>query len=835
MVDEHERANGNLNKPALILFMKDLSRTMRTNTTLNKFLFVLCFVQLVLSVAAQKKNYTFQYDAGSSPREHNLDFERMRLYVEFVPEEGLVKGKITHFFSAIRAKVDSFFLDGPGIEIKEAKLNGAAINFKTTKEGITFFPSKPLSWNTKDSLAISYEAHPRRGIYFIGWNDKNNISRKQIWTQGQGIDNRHWFPCYDTPNDKLLTEVYVKFNKDYKVLSNGVKTAEKEQKDGSKIWHYKMSHPHPTYLVMLGIGKYDIKETKAKSGVPLRQWYYPEWKDRYEWCYKYNEKIFDFMEAEIGVPYGWESYSQIPVQDFMFGAMENTSATLFGDFFEVDARGYNDRNYVSVNAHELAHQWFGDLVTARAGNGTWLQESFATHYNILAEGECFGADHFDWARRYAQNAAISTADKKSISHSETPTSNIYQKGSQVLQMLRYIAGNEGFRKSIKRYLLAHKYANVDSDDLLNAFQDELGMPLDWFWEEWVFKGGEPMYNVSYEDQTLAGKRFTQFVVSQTHIVNDLTGLFKMPFVFEVHYTDGSVDSKTEWIEKESHVVKVANALGKTIDYVLFDPNSEVIKTVTFNKPFDMLKAQSIKAPKLLDRYDAVFAMRNFPIEQKRAALIDAFQKNTFHGIRSEIVMQLLNDKNDQSVQLIKQALYDKDVQVRKSVILNAVNIEPSLLGDFETLLLDSSYMTIMTSLEKLCFQFPQNAQKYLDKTKDLEGTSGRNVKVKWLEIAYSTTNDKKHVDQLVKYASNSYEFLTRGNAMISLRKLNYFDETALANCLNAVVSSNGRLASPAAETIKYFYAQPKFKKMIVDGVAAQPMKDWEREIVMKLL
>ncbi len=791
---------------------------------------------LIFSIAAfsQTKNNTYVNDAGSSMRDHTLDFVSMRLYVEFEPEKGLVKGKITHFFTPIREKVDTFFLDGPGIDVKEAKLNGKTITFKIVPTGIIFYPEKTMVWGEKDSLAITYEAYPKRGIYFIGWNDKNNISRKQIWTQGQGVDNRNWFPCYDTPNDKLITEVYVKFDKDYKVLSNGVKVAEKEQKDGTKLWHYKMSHPHASYLVMLGIGKYDIKETKSKSGVPLRQWYYPEWKNRVEYTYKYNEKIFDFLEKEIGVPYGWESYSQIPVQDFMFGAMENTSATLFGDFFEVDARGYNDRNYVSVNAHELAHQWFGDYVTARAGNGTWLQESFATHYNILAEGECFGMDHFDWARRYAQNAAVNTTDKKSISHSETPTSNIYQKGSQVLQMLRYFVGNEGYRKSIKRYLQHHAYANVDSDDLLNAFQDELGMPLDWFWEEWVFKGGEPMYNVSYEDQTLQGKRFTQFVVTQTHVVNDLIGLFKMSFVFEVHYTDGSVDSKTEWIEKESHVVKVANASGKTIDYVLFDPNSEVIKTVSFIKPFEMLKAQSLKAPKLLDRYDAVLAMKNLTLNQKRDALIEAFQKNTFHGIRSEIVSQMILDKNDKGIQLIKQALHDKDVQVRKSVIINTPYIA-YLVSDYEDLLLDSSYVTIATALEKLCFQFPQNTQKYLDKTKDLEGTSGRNVRVKWLEIAYASSNEKKHVDQLVKFVSNSYEFLTRTNAMVSLRKLNYFDEEALDNCINAVVSSNGRLAGPAAETIKYFFAQPKFKKMIVEGVASKQLKDWENEIVMKLM
>ena len=793
---------------------------------------------LIFSIAAfsQTKNNTYVNDAGSSMRDHTLDFVSMRLYVEFEPEKGLVKGKITHFFTPIREKVDTFFLDGPGIDVKEAKLNGKTITFKIVPTGIIFYPEKTMVWGEKDSLAITYEAYPKRGIYFIGWNDKNNISRKQIWTQGQGVDNRNWFPCYDTPNDKLITEVYVKFDKDYKVLSNGVKVAEKEQKDGTKLWHYKMSHPHASYLVMLGIGKYDIKETKSKSGVPLRQWYYPEWKNRVEYTYKYNEKIFDFLEKEIGVPYGWESYSQIPVQDFMFGAMENTSATLFGDFFEVDSRGFNDRNYVSVNAHELAHQWFGDFVSARSGNSHWLQESFATHYNIIAEKECFGQDHFDWVRRYSQNAAINTADKRSISHSETPTSNIYQKGSQVLEMLKYITGREAYNKSVKRYLLAHAYSNVDSDDLLNAFQDELGMNLEWFWDEWVYKGGEPSYNIVSEDQIIDGKRFTQFAVTQTHAISDVIGLFKMPIVFEVHYTDGTVDSKKEWIEKESHIIKIPNPINKTIDYVLFDPNSEVIKTVSFNKSFEMLKSQSVKAPKMIDRYDAVYAMRTLPYDVKRKALIEAFQKNDFHGIRSEVLTQLIEDQNSESVQLIKEALHDKDVQVRKSVILNAKVIQSELLSEYEALLLDSSYITIATTLEKLCFQFPKNIQKYLDITKGLEGNSGRNVLIKWLEIsALNSNNDKKIMDQLAGYTSNSYEFLTRSNAMISIRKLGYFDEVILNNCLEACLSSNARLAGPATETVKYFFAQGKYKKMISDAVALRPSKSWEREILNKLV
>jgi aminopeptidase N len=786
--------------------------------------------------AYSQKKISYQYDPGAAMREHNLDFERMRLSVEFEPEKGLVKGKITHFFTPIRATVDSFFLDGPGITIKEAKLNGKDIKYKTNADGISFFPEKSLTWGAKDSLAITYEAYPRKGIYFIGWNDPNNISRKQIWTQGQGIDNRNWFPCYDTPNDKLLTEVYVKFNKDYKVLSNGVKMAEKDNKDGTKTWHYKMNHPHQSYLVMLGIGKYEIKESKSKSGVPMYSWYYPEWKNRVEWTYKYNEKIFDYLENEIGVPYQWESYSQIPVQDFMFGAMENTTATLFGDFFEVDSRSYNDRNYVAVNAHELAHQWFGDFVSARSGNSHWLQESFATHYNTLAERECFGQDHFDWQRRQAGIAAINIQDKKSISHSETSSTLIYQKGSQVLEMLKYVVGREGYNKSVKRYLLAHKYENVDSDDLLNAFQDELGYGLEWFWDEWVYRGGEPIYNVTFDNFLQEdGKQISQFAVTQTQPVSDISGLFKMPIVFEVYYTDGTKDSKTEWIEKESHIAKISNPSNKKIDFVLFDPNSEIMKTVSFNKSFDMLKAQALRAPKMIDRYDAVVALRKYPAEQKRNILEEVFNKNTFHALKAEAASQLLEDKTPEGLNLVKKALTDPDVQVRKAMLISTRNIEPTLQQEYEKLLLDSSYQTIVTALEKMCITFPENTQKYLDITKGIEGTNGRNVICKWLEIAAAFNSDKKLVDQLVAYTSNSYEFLTRGNAMASLRKLNYADEKLINNCIDACLSSNGRLAGPATETIKYFSAQVQYKKMIADIIRNRNSKNWEKDILFKLL
>lgn len=798
-----------------------------------KNLFLALLLAASTQLMAQHSNIVLPYDPGSAMRDHSLDFERMVLSVEFVPEKGQVKGNITHHFHPIRDEVDSFFLDGPGIIVKSATLNGRRVTYKTNADGIWFYPEAPLHRDEADSLNIVYEAFPRKGIYFIGWNDPNNMSRKQIWTQGEGIDNRYWFPCYDTQNDKLITELIVKFNKEYKVLSNGVKVMEKEQRDGTIIWHYKMSHPHASYLVMLGIGKYDVKETHSATGVPLRQWYYPEWKDRYDYTYKYNEKVFNFLESEIGVLYGWESYSQIPVQDFMYGAMENTTATVFGDFFEVDARSYNDRNYVSVNAHELAHQWFGDMVTGRSPNNQWLQESFATHYNLLAERECFGDDHFDWARRQAYAAAINTADKKSISHSQTPSSIMYQKGSVVLVMLKSITGREGFNRSVKRYLLRHKYENVNSDELLQAFQDETGMPLDWFWDEWIYRGGEPDYKVSYQEISSEGNRYAQFVVTQAQPTNEVMGLFKMPIAFEVHYTDGTFDKKTEWIEKETTVVQVPNSHKKDIAFVLFDPNSEVLKTVSFDKPFEMLKAQALHAPHMLDRYDAVYAMRGIAPEQKRELLKQVYEANGFHAIKTEIAIQLLNDKGSENI--IRMALHDKDVQVRKGVVTNTKTIDPALMADYEALLIDSSYTTIATVLEKLCAEFPGNTDRYLMATNGIEGTVGRNVLMKWLEIAIAEKGDPALLNRLVAYTSNSYEFMTRTNAMAALRRLNYFDEKLLANCLDAILSTNGRLSGPATETVKYFYAQDKYKKQVADYIAKANGDAKDKEIWSRLV
>ncbi|MFH1004065.1 MAG: M1 family metallopeptidase [Bacteroidota bacterium] len=807
-------------------------------------LFTLSFfsqIQFEKKLFSQTKVRSYIADPSLILREHNVDFQHLKLEISFVPQNKLVKGKVTHYFVPLRQNVDSIVLDGIDINIKEASINGKPVKFKTDSAYITIFPSSSLSWNEKDSLTIIYEATPSRGLFFIGWNDKTGICQKQIWSQGQGIDNRCWIPMYDHINDKITTETIITFDTAYKVLSNGKFIEKKKNSNGTFTWHYKMSHPHASYLIMLGIGKYDIKETKSSSGVPIYLYYYPEWKSRVETTYMHSEKMMDFFEKEIGVSYPWENYSQIPVQDFLYGAMENTTATIFSDSFFGDDRAFLEKNYIGTNAHELAHQWFGDFVTANSRNHHWLQESFANHYEWMLEREVFGQDYFDWIRRYANKSSIeeSKKNKYPIAHSGAGRVRHYQKGALVLNMLKYVCGREAFNKAIKYYLEKHKYKNVDSHDLLLAFEETLGMQLNWFWEQWVYKGGEPNYEVSFRDVVLPrtdGSKsityfdhFSEFNVKQTHETSDVVGLFKMPIWFEVQYADGTIDKKQVWIEKQSETVVIPNPNQKKIDFVLFDPNNEILKLVKFEKPFDMLKEQAMKAKHMFDRYDALVAMRDIPIERKRELLFLIFVKETFHVIKEEIINQLIKDDNRQSKDIIKTAIKDKDAKVRNAVLGNIKFLHEDMLPEIEKLLKDSSYEIISTTLEYLAFVNPNKIPFYLEQTKDVEGFPGKNVKIKWLELACLT--NEKYIDQLVSYVSNTYEFCTRVNAMTSLKKVNYIDQNAIEYIIDALMSENSRLSNPAADVLKYFYEQLAYKRIIIDYVKGKNWQPREEKII----
>lgn len=751
-------------------------------------------------------------DNGKTFREHLVDFQHLELHLRFDTIQSKVIGKVIHTFTSLRNNLDSLVLDAVNIKINSITYQNKNLLFKQHDNLLyIYFPQK-LNKNQQASITIDYECTPKRGLYFIGWNDSLKFSKRQIWTQGQGIDNRHWIPMFDDMSDKITTDIYIQFNKKYKVISNGILVEQKDIKNNLTEYHFKMTKPHAPYLIMLAIGDYKIKKIKSNSGIEINAYYYPDLEYTADTTFRYSAQMMDFLERETGLKYPWEKYSIVPVQEYMYGAMENTTATIFGDFFHVDEYSINDRDFLPVAAHELAHQWFGDYVTAYSNAHTWLQESFATHYNWLVEKAYFGDDHYNWNRKASIDNILKESEKNlnPIAHSNAGTTRIYPKGAFVLHMLKYVIGKELYDVSIKRYLLEHPYQNVETNDLLVAIYKETGYYLDWFFDEWIYRGGEPHYKVKFERLENNKESIGVFYVKQIQEFKDNVYLFKMPIEFEIHFTDGSFISKRVLIENKDEVVKIPFEKNKTISFVLFDPNSNILKKVIFEKDFEMLKNQATYAKNMLDRYDAIVAMEKIDINKKREFLHERWAKENFHAIHSAIIKQLVSDTNNaSSLQILKNTLINGHPNVQRTLIDHTKKIPLQLKQEyFQLLYTTKSYINIEKAMWLLYDNYPDEYEKIIvvkDKFKSLD----KNIEITALTIEYLKTKNKSALEKIVLYASPSFEFRTKINAFNALVKLSYFDERVEKYLNLASQSANYRLATAAKETLKYFEKQKR--------------------------
>ncbi len=772
-------------------------------------LFFLAATQMVnaQSLYSQGASIPYEYncriaDPIAQERNHPIDILHMKLNVSFNVKEGKVMGKVNHKFKTLQQNIDTLFFDAPGIKISAARVDGKEANFRTIPAGVVVDIKNQWGFDEEHQISFEYTATPKKGLYFIGWNEpqapKASVwhTRQQIWTQGQGIDNRHWIPMYDDMGDKFVTETVITFDEKYQVLSNGKLLSKKSDKKGNIVWHYKINNPHAGYLLMMAVGKYSVKSTKTKRGTPVNFWYYPEYKDRVEASSRYTERMIEFLEDETGVPYQWGAYSQVMVQDFLYGAMENTSATICGDFFVVDERAYLDRNYVGVNAHELTHQWFGDLITARGPGDAWLQESFATYYAKIFFETTDGPEAVKFNFRNECNTAFAASKKDlyPIRHTKSGTARIYPKGSAVLSLLRYVIGDEEFKRAINHYLNRHKFGNVNTDDFQKAFKDKLGMNLDWFFEQWIWKGNEPYYKVRFDH---FGNR-AQFNVTQTQKGTMADGLFKMPIWFSIYYKDGSSDKRKVWVSEQNTIVNF-DTKGKNISYVLFDENNEIMKQVDFDKPEAMWIAQAEKAKHGIDRFDAIRALSTMAVD-KRVKLYDRlYAKEAVFQVRREMASQLAG--LEQGKEFTSRAFADRHARVRETVASKA---SPKRHKDAITALLkDSSYKVVEAALDNLIrHQIPFFEDQ-------LAGVDGMNnaIAIKYNALKYERSGDAAFADKIVSFAGPAYEFRTRINAFNALKRLNYMSPQAAKNLVQASRTYNRRLANPAAQTIRHFKQQ----------------------------
>jgi aminopeptidase N len=512
-----------------------------------------------------------------------FSFAQQTQKVDFISMNGLlvpsaieksISGQIKYDF-IVKSSVDTIKIDAKRMEFSSVKINGNEVNFKNSGKELQLFEGFKTGKNT---LIFDYKATPKQTLYFIGENE--NL---QIWTQGQGKYTSNWLPSFDDVNEKVIFNLSIDFRNDFEVISNGkLINVTTNSKGNIKTWNYAMQKPMSSYLVMLAIGKFEKQVLKSKTGIVLEQYLKPEDKNKFASTYRYSKEIFDFFETEIGVKYPWEIYKQVPVNDFLYAGMENTSATIFSQDFVVDAIGFNDRNYINVNAHELAHQWFGDMITAKSGKDHWLQEGFASYYALLAEKKIFGDDHFNYEllKMAEELKEASKTDTIPILNEKASSLSFYKKGAWALHVLREGVGEKNFQKAVKNYLNKYKFKNVITDDFLAEIKKVSNFDVANFKKNWLEKSG---FNVGEAIVVLNKNKFIKQYL-------DLQKNEKIPFEDKKIQFENVLKSNVFYPIKQEVIYQ--------LEVISFDEKKELIQMAMQSGGINIRQAVAETMPKI---------------------------------------------------------------------------------------------------------------------------------------------------------------------------------------------------------------------------------------------
>ncbi len=579
------------------------------------------------------------------PRDRVVDVKHIKLQVTLDFKTRRILGTATHTVAAILDGLAKLEFDAAEMEITAVRVGGEAHSFDHSDEKLRIPLERALHAGDEVEVAIDYSARPRRGLYFIGPDAGYPDKPLEAWTQGEDEDSRYWFPCYDYPNDRVTSEIVATVPETFTAVSNGeLLSSNVNRAEHTRTFHWRHDVPHSSYLMSLVAGEF-VEIRDFAGNTPVTYYCRAGREDDARRAFGNTPRMIQFFEKAIGVPYPYAKYAQVAVADFIFGGMENTSATTQTADTMHDARAHLDFSSDPLVAHELAHQWWGDLLTCRDWSHAWLNEGFATYFEALWCEEDKGADEFAWNLRQDRMAII---DEDSRSYRRPIVTNkyrapielfdrhLYEKGSLVLHMLRRTVGDELFFKSLNLYCTRHRGHNVITQDLQRAFEDATGRNLDFFFDQWVFKEGHPELEISssYDDK----QKLASVTIKQTHKTSDTTPVFR--FLVTIALMDGEgneVRHQVEIKEKDNIFHLPAASAPKA---VRVDPGFDVLKTFKHKRGREALEKILKHAPEAIGRAEAARELGREGSPQAVTALRDAMLNDKFWGVQANAAAAL---------------------------------------------------------------------------------------------------------------------------------------------------------------------------------------------------
>jgi aminopeptidase N len=559
---------------------------------------------------------------------------------------------------------DSLRLDAKGMDLKNISVvkNGKNIPLKFTyqdslsvaikldkvyrnSESYTIYidyTAKPNELKQKGSAAIN----DAKGLYFINPDGAEKDKPTQVWTQGETESSSAWFPTIDKPSQKTTEEISMTVPAKYVTLSNGRLASQKTNTDGTRTDTWKMELPHSPYLFMMAVGDFKIYKDKWRNK-EVNYYLEPKYAPYAKEIFGFTPEVIEFYSKTLGVDYPWNKYAQIVVRDYVSGAMENTTATLHGEYVQgthrelIDAYFNNGRSTI---VHELFHQWFGDYVTAENWSNLTVNESFANFSETLWAEHKYGKDagdehNHDDMLNYLRNGDAKTkdlvrfhyADKEDVFDVVT-----YQKGGRILNMLRNYLGDAAFFKGLNIYLKTNAFKNGEAQQLRLAFEEASGLDLNWYFNQWYYGAGHPVLNISYKWVDASKTQTVYLQQSQDGQT------FKLPIAIDI-YSGGKKERHKVWMNDKADTLTFHVAAKP--DLVNVDGEKILLAKKTDNKTIEEFSFQYFNAPLYMDRYEAIEAAATNQKEKPNQKIIIAALKDKYYGLRIKAI-KALNLTND---------------------------------------------------------------------------------------------------------------------------------------------------------------------------------------------
>lgn len=744
---------------------KEIVKT-ETKSTIGEPAITLDTINVLATEPPVKKEY----------RESNakqFDIVHTRLDVNFDWANSRLNGKAelqlkSHFYPARMLYLDARGMDIKSVSVSETgiypvnkKVNGKVIDvgtekklsvaantsFKYENDSIKIDLGRLFSREENFIVSIDYVAKPNelkvggssaissdKGLYFINPTGENTYKMPQIWTQGETQSNSVWFPTIDSPNSKTTQEIFITVDEKYTTLSNGLLVDTKKNGNGTKTDHWKMDEPHAPYLAMMAVGMFKKVVDEPWNGKEISYYVEKEYEPHAKGIFGDTKEMIDFYSGKLGVPYAWPKYSQIAVRDYVSGAMENTSATLHGDFavYQTTREMIDGKKGEDIIAHELFHQWFGDLVTCESWSNLPLNESFATYGEYLWEEYKHGRDAAD-QHSYQSRQGYLMSDKEvdlirfNYEEREDMFDGFsYNKGGQVLHMLRKAVGDDAFFASLKNYLETNKFKSVEIHNLRLAFEETTGQDMNWFFNQWFLNKGRPKLKVTKNFNSATNT--VELTVEQKQNLNKVP-LYKLPVEIDIYINDKPQRTRI-WITEQKQKFTLKSSAAPQL--INFDAERQLLCNLEYQKTQEEYLFQYKNAPLYDDRFEALSVLESKLSDPAVFALFkEVAEKDKFEGLRSYAVGKITSAPQDKAeeVKAVLMNVYTNDKNTRtRAKALGALNKRFGRDADIVDLnnkaLSEVSYAICGEAFEWIGKNNPKLA---MERAKNFEGETGKDV------------------------------------------------------------------------------------------------------------